>query len=57
MNDAQLILKYYTQKTVAGKDVTWEDILGKKQKPLPPVRKQREDVLFDPERFIPEYVS
>ena len=35
VDDAQSILKYYTQKTVAGKDITWEDILGKNPQPLP----------------------
>ena len=39
VDDAQNILKYYTQKTVAGKDITWEDILGKK--PLPPSGSRR----------------
>ena len=29
VDDAQNILKYYTQKTVAGKEITWDDILGK----------------------------
>ena len=35
VDDAQSILKYYTQKTVAGRDITWEDILGKKPQALP----------------------
>ena len=31
VEDAQLILLYYTQKTVAGKDVSWDDLLPKKE--------------------------
>ena len=27
VEDAQLILRYYTEKTVAGKDITWDDLL------------------------------
>ncbi len=41
VDDAQNILKYYTQKTVAGKDITWEDILGKKAQSLPRLIKKR----------------
>ena len=28
VEDAQFILKYYTAKTVAQKDITWDDILN-----------------------------
>ena len=36
VEDAQNILKYYTQKYVAGKeDITWDDIFGKKKQALP----------------------
>lgn len=29
VGDAQLILMYYTNRSVAGKDITWNDLLGK----------------------------
>ena len=29
VDDAQLILRYYTEKTVAGRDITWDDLLKK----------------------------
>ena len=35
VEDAQLILKYYTEKDVAGKDINWDDILGKKTQAAP----------------------
>ena len=35
VEDAQWLLKYYTEKHVAGKDVTWDSILGKKTQALP----------------------
>ena len=41
VDDAQNILKYYTQKTVAGKDITWDDILGSKTKKLPRLIKKQ----------------
>ena len=34
VEDAQWLLKYYTEKYVAGKDITWDDILGKKAQAL-----------------------
>ena len=30
VEDAQWILKYYTERFVARKNITWDDILGKK---------------------------
>ena len=30
IEDAQYILTYYTEQTIAGKAVTWDDILPKK---------------------------
>ena len=35
VDDAQNILKYYTEKSVAGKNITWDDILGKKETTQP----------------------
>ena len=35
VEDAQWILKYYTEKYVAGKDITWDDIFSKKKQALP----------------------
>ena len=35
VEDPQWILKYYTQKYVAGKDITWDDIFVKKAQTLP----------------------
>ena len=29
VDDAQNILKYYTEKSVAGKNITWDDVLSK----------------------------
>ena len=41
VDDAQNILKYYTKKSVAGKDITWDDIFGKKTQALPRLIKMR----------------
>ena len=35
VEDAQWLLKYYTEKYIAGKDVTWDDFVGKKTQSLP----------------------
>ena len=46
VDDAQLILKYYTEKYVAGKDITWDDLLPKKPdaQPRPKLLKLRRRV-------------
>lgn len=41
VDDAQNILKYYTKKSVAGKDITWDDIFSKKTQALPRLIKKR----------------
>ncbi len=35
VDDAQNILIYYTERTVAGNDLTWDDLLGIKPQGLP----------------------
>ncbi len=40
VEDAQWLLKYYTENYVAGKDITWDDILGKKTQALPQLMKK-----------------
>ena len=41
VEDAQWLLKYYTEKYVAGKDITWDDIFGKITQALPRLIKKR----------------
>ena len=40
VEDAQTILKYYTENKVAKKNKTWDDILGKKIVPLDELHKE-----------------
>lgn len=54
VDDAQSILKYYTQKYVAGNDITWDDVLPAKTQPRPSLLKLREDRLCRINRFDPE---
>ena len=46
VEDAQWLLKYYTEKYVAGKDITWDDIFGKKTQTLPRLIKKKISVLL-----------
>ena len=55
VDDAQNILIYYTETKVAGKVLTWEDLLGtqKQAQPRPRLLTLHEDSWLDPERAVP----
>ena len=55
VDDAQNILIYYTETKVAGKVLTWEDLLGnqKQAQPRPVPQKLPEDFLTDFDKWIP----
>jgi hypothetical protein len=54
VDDAQNILIYYTETKVAGKVLTWEDLLGnqKQAQPRPRLLTLHEDSWLDPERAV-----
>ena len=56
VDDAQNILIYYVNNTVAGNVLTWEELLSKKSKaqPRPDLQKLHEDVWIAADRYLPE---
>ena len=56
VDDVQNILIYYVNNTVAGKELTWEQLLGKQPQaqPRPGLLTLHEDIWIDADRLIPD---
>lgn len=56
VDDAQNILIYYTETKVAGKVLTWEQLLGKQKQaqPRPKLLTPNEDIWIDADRYLTE---
>lgn len=56
VDDAQNILIYYVNNTVAGNVLTWEQLLGKQQQaqPRPKSLALHEDIWIDADRYLTE---
>ena len=50
VDDAQNILIFYTESKVAGKEITWEDLLEKKPQARPVQKKLPEDLRLNPDK-------
>ena len=50
VDDAQNILIFYTESKVAGKEITWEDLLEKKPQARPVPKKLPEDLRLNPDK-------